>query len=779
MEPWESVPKEYRVTKSAAPEPWESAPQEQPVQAMPESTTPVPAVVNGVQTVVRKGFGGLPEAWFGPEQGNNGAPGWFNEKGQRVGLKQGVGTMEQERFANPMDVIGQGATDLPVKVAQIGAHLGGSTALDPYVTQREEQFRQQYGTSPGVSIARGAGSVMATSGIGKLAGAALSGMPIPAAITGAGAKIAQAKAAAEAVKGGRLIVPIAETALKGAALAPLYTPEANVQSEGDFWSRQGQEAATGAKVGGAFGALATGVFKGIPALKELFAKRYRTDKAAKLLDDLVAMDVTMKPHEIIEATKLPPKAIADAEAAANRLKNELANTMEQTPYSLGELKKVAAGGGKRSGAATAILEKAIEEGDPDKILSTSAGIRAIQEKIRMDTLGSTVEALSQDVKGPLQNAANAIDERIGFLKKDLYNVEKNAGEIKALTKLKERFLGTPVDELGTSQVAGSAPIVIRNGVSIAPKADIYGTVTQPGQSAKPSFGVGPTNPKVSPVPTYAQARATRSNLTTVISDLYKGNNAVTGQADAATLQAIKNGLQSDMSAMAQNSGKPALAAADKVFQSEYSKYAGTFKDPAVIKVIQNPDPDSLMKVLAKAGPSKAQKIMDVLDPKGQAAYAVGTFNQALEKAINKRTGGEAIPGNISGGIVDVKHALEKTITDPKVKAQVDSLLNVLQALAKSSPKAASALGQRITGSIVEGSSKAHLVSKIYEAIKDKGVNMFFDSPKGMDFLFKTKGLNPDSKMWDNLITKELPVIAGVTAGSPKPEAPVTPVEAPE
>lgn len=715
--PWEDAKAAQAATQPTAQTmPWEDA---KAAQAPPDGwqDTPYgfkvkPIQIGNVQTVQRDDGA----AYFGPDQGNKGAPGWFNAQGQRVGLKSGVGTMRQESFANPMDVLGQGATDLPVKAIQTGAHLFGSTAVDPYVTQREQDFQNQYGDSAGVKLARAAGSVMSMQGAGALAKVALEGASVPGflqPVIDAGSKI---KSAIQAVKGGKIALPIAESIGAGAVTQPAFTPEIDVKDNADFWSRQLPEMASGAMWGGGLGTTAAVLGQGIPAAVNGWANKFRNPKAAQLLDDLVATNNPMKASDIMTATTAAPPEVAAAEKTVMELKNELTNTMNNTKFAVGELPTVAASNGPRSGAAKAILEQAAQEGDPEKLLSTSAGIRAVQEKIRMDQLGSARSVLAEGVDV-------APDKPLAIL-----------------NQWKQELTGPDASKFPQKQ-------------SVINEIDALIDNLSNGQNS------------------FTAMQRTRSDAGDRISSFYKGTNSEIGSKGAGYLQAFKNSINEAMSDAAQSSGKPGLQAADTLFNAEYSKYANTYKDPAIINVIQNPKPDTLMSTLAKAGPNKAQNIMDALDPKGQAAYAVGTFDQAIAKAVNKRTGGDIIPGNISGGINDVNDALGVVIKDPALKAKMNSMLNVMQALARTNPEQASALGQRITGSVVEANSKLGVVSKLYQAIKDHGVDMFFNTPEGKDFLFRVRNVKPESPMMMTLLNDSAPkILAAQASRNPQPSS---------
>ena len=816
--PWDSAPAEHQAQPTA--KPWESAapvtdaPQDSGFRTLPGAPFPTRQIdLGNGKTSEQRQDGAV---WFGAPQGNKGGEGWFNAQGQKMpdtlapkpgwdhpiarikaDLIQANDAARNDMAADaknirskswlgqltPPSVAGmtQGTIDTITAPAQLVTHAMGSNVMDAPINALEQNYQQNFVPSAG----------------GRAVGQALPTIATMGATAPASAP-AQVLTTAQKVKAA--LATIGKSAGTGAVVAPVLTPETNVQNEGDYWKRKGIESA----VGGATGLVMGGLGYGAPAAVDAWAAKYRNPQAAKLLTDLEAANVPMSASEIATATKAAPEQVTAAEEAVRKLSNTLKKQMDETPFAgIDDVRAAAKGSGSRANAAQAILDEVDKNPkDAESVLKTSGGLAALREKMRMDQLASARDTLAAGVKGPLTDAAAAVDKRIEALSLDLHNnPDANKGEIAALQDLKQRFLGTPAtDHLGVTP-SGSAPVVIRNGTPIEQTSgsadhlggvqgspvvirngqptqevrDIYGTVVQrseqprpvfesggPGVATisgtpKPSIGSGPSAPRSYEVPTFQQASATRANLNDVISGLYKGNNAVTGQADAATLQAIKNGLNSDMSRMAEESGKPALAAADRTFRSEYSKYSGTFKDPTIVKAITSEDPSVVIAGLAKAGPEKAQRVFDALDPKGQAAYAVGTFNQALKDAANPRTG-DWIPGNVAMGFKKAQAALGVTIKDPALRTQMDSTLNVLQALAKSNPEQASALGQRITGSIMQASDKLGAIATLYEGVKDYGMDLFFNTRAGRDFLFKSKGLSPSSPEMGTLIKQETPFI---------------------
>jgi len=250
--------------------------------------------------------------------------------------------------------------------------------------------------------------------------------------------------------------------------------------------------------------------------------------------------------------------------------------------------------------------------------------------------------------------------------------------------------------------------------------------------------------------TFQTLSATRSSLGKEISKSYRGGQAVTGDLDATILQPIKNALTDDLSDAAQKSGIPELAAADKLFRREYSRYHGTYKDPSIVKLIESKDPDKMMEAFSRAGVPKAQRLFNALDPKGQAAAARGVVGEAFANAVNKRTG-DFIPGNISGGIDDKLEALGVTLKGEN-KFKLDGLKNVMQHLAKSEPTQASALRQGVTDSAVKAGEKLWSPIGLYNVIKKHGVDILFDSPAGRRILFAASTAKPGSARMNAIIS---------------------------
>jgi len=238
-----------------------------------------PAVAfNGKPTVEREDGA----QFFGPDQGNTGKPGWFDAKGNRLGDVPRGPVSAMDRLRNVANggitakdavtaignapVLGlpnngqgyvaptgrdtganlagmvQGAVEMPAGIAQTAAHLVGSNAVDRPIDAMGQYFQQNFNPSTQGRVLGQTIPLVATMGGGA-----------PVEVAGNAGKV---RAALEAF---RNMNPIAKGAITGATLAPVLTPEYNIQD--DYWKRKGTEAAMGGLVGAAIPAVASGVGK--------------------------------------------------------------------------------------------------------------------------------------------------------------------------------------------------------------------------------------------------------------------------------------------------------------------------------------------------------------------------------------------------------------------------------------------------------------------------------------------------------------------------------------
>jgi hypothetical protein len=627
--------------------------------------------------------------------------------------------------------VAKGAVDMPIKVAQIASH--GADALAGgdgrgLAADRFANFVDKIYQDPTVMQSK----------TGEAAGQFL--LPLGLA--------SKAKTTAQALKEANLAWRATKAGATGAVFATTASPDINVQSNEDFAKRQILPAAVGFGIGGATPVVAEGLAAGGEKFLRWLAPKFNPEKAAKIIEWADKLGVNMRPSVVIKGSQDPAREVAEAEGAVNRLSKKFKDDMLATPFdNLDDVMKASQTPGKRQNAATSLLEYVKGSGlDPEDVLKTSAKIRGLQEKIRLDELALVRDSLADKVqKADVTPLLTGIDEAIGKLKMD------SRGGHDALIKELQSWRGRLTAPGGADHLnmvnTGRSPVVIRNGVQQAP----------PVGSAD-HLGGDHGNPL-----SFQSLSVTRSNLSDDIASLYKGANSQTGSAPAYVLQPLKDALDTTIAKAAQESGVPQLAAADKMFRREYSKYKSTYADPVIRQALETKDPEALVGAIRRMGEDKAQRLFDSLESRGQKAFLSGLWDEVTRGAWNKRTG-DFIPGNVSGGLFDAAKALGVSAKGENAHA-LAGMNVVMQALAKSDPKLASALGQRfVEGAMGEVSHKGSAVIKFFNEIKDKGIDFLFDSPAGRDFLFKAGSMKPNSPAFMRLVETDAPRILGMKSG---------------
>ena len=696
-----------------------------------------PIDLGGGKSSVQRSDGGV---WFGPDQGNTGKAGWFDGKGNRLGDAPGqpppqtVGGWlkgQAQGLGDASLVLAEGLAKPGMALSQLadkGAHAVGLISDEQAAANDRQRAMQQKMMDEDKAKVWGGGAL-------DMTGQAL--VTAPLMLVG-GEAPAGAGLAAKMVHGG------AQAGLVGMGTRVL-TPETE---QGQGLGATLTTKAAGANQAGALGAgmgTAAPVVGAVVGKAANWAKGIMNPKAAQVIADSEAASVTLKPSTIQKAIQEAPPEVQQAQAATDAFSNKLAQDVKNTPFSgLPEIEAAAAApGGPRKAAAQAILDQVNSGGQEAKdLVQTSAGLTSLREKMRLEALANQRAALAQGVTVQPTKALAVIDSAL----EEMNGVDASKWPVKdaAIQKLQ----------------------TFRDALANTTKEVPTGLLDEAGQ---------PLTRTVDTPNSFTSMGRTRSDIGDDLSGYFKGTNAEVGEKGSHILQEVKNAMSDDMSEAAQTSGNPKLAAADLTFRKEYANYANTYKDPAIVSLIQSKDPSKIMEALARSGPEKAQRIFDVLDTKGQAAAAKAVFDEAITNATNKRTG-DFIPGNVSGGITDKLDALG-VVMKGENKFMLDGVKNTMQYLAKAEPKQASALGQRITESAVSAADKSGAIVGLAKALKDGGTDLLFNSPAGKRFLFAAAGYPPGSPLMRNLVETQLPKVLGVTAGrmgSSTASAPETP-----
>ena len=248
---------------------------------------------NGKQTVQREDGA----AYFGPEQGNTGKPGWghplarikadFGEANRNAlndlsGKAKAQANMPILGQIVPAPVAGmtKGFMDTAVAPLQLAAHLGGSSVMDPVADAIQQNYEQNWQPSKG----------------GEVLGQAL---PFVATMGGSAAVQAPTQALTTAQKVKAALATIAKASGTGAVAAPAMTTETGVQGDADYWKRKQAEALTGAVFAGGLASVAPAVAVA-RAAKGGIQSAGKAPAAGELLDELGARLGGKAPGEALQ-----------------------------------------------------------------------------------------------------------------------------------------------------------------------------------------------------------------------------------------------------------------------------------------------------------------------------------------------------------------------------------------------------------------------------------------------------------------------------------------------
>lgn len=308
------------------------------------------------------------------------------------------------------------------------------------------------------------------------------------------------------------------------------------------------------------------------------------------------LDTWLEGTPFVGTSKYREQGAKKVTSAAENVVAEAKGDLDTTNFrSMAQVKTAAQGGDK---AAQRIVDDIANAGDDwQKIMQSSGNLKLWRSRQAADELYSNVERLAQP-KGnmPLTKSMLSIDDALAA---EQSSKLPDAKLISTLTTLKGKLTNEPTD--------------------------------------------------------FSAARQLRSDLGDIISQSYKGENALVGAKGVGKLQGIRDGVEQDMGAFATSAGGE-LARAWKRADEFYKAAVVPFKDKALAKALTSDTPDEIYSAFIRtgrsgAGEDRAAKFYDALDPKGKAAVRYGMLSNAMDEA--------AIPGKDTISPARFSSSLEK------------------------------------------------------------------------------------------------------------------------
>jgi hypothetical protein len=273
-----------------------------------------------------------------------------------------------------------------------------------------------------------------------------------------------------------------------------------------------------------------------------------------------------------------------------------------------------------------------------------------------------------------------------------------------------------------------------------------------------------------------------SNLRKADSDLGAKAKGFAGNDDAAAsvLGDVREVIRHDMNQHVIASGKrPAIDALNQA-NKEYAEKIVPFKDKSIRGLIESTEPDATVRrMLNTPGFSdRAQKVYNMLDPKGQAAFRYTLFHDALEKASS---GDKFSPAKLATELE--KHMSEIGVTfKGKDLAEIKGLANVMRQMENTTLADAQVQNgkQAVKWLVPAVAGGAAVKGGAAAAAPIVGFGMlakWLTQGSGKKYLLAASTLPPGSPQLDKLvkvIASKAPRIPGQMAGNAQTDNEVTP-----
>jgi hypothetical protein len=463
----------------------------------------------------------------------------------------------------------------------------------------------------------------------------------------------------------------------------------------------------------------------------------------------------------------------------NTVKGNFANTAEKEIVDLGQKYKVPVFADDASqnqwvkNTGTALEEVPIIGNIPQRkaqMLAQKTAAGKLNDKYRdeMNSLefgGATglknIEAIAAS-NSPRAPAAQALLEQAKNADDDWNKIIQTSGDIKLfraklIADKKYGKLSAFADQFGdvprTNTNAALDAAIREVNDSVSPNTDLLKTL----QTIKSNFNSGRLF-------TYTQMRAARGDIGSIISDYFKGGNALIGQKGAGSLQSLKNAIGRDMNLFAQQNG-PELKTLWQNADHFYETRVAPYKDAQLAQALKTADPDTIYGKFITTGAredgkgvGRSQRFYNALDQKGRAAVKYGIVSDAVQKAI-KPDSGYFSPAQLAGNL-DRVAAAKGVFFKGQDKAEIDGFKNLMRhtersfiALnkpetgVKSIPYLITLLGG--ASAILAPFKTASLATGIY------GVKKLFTTPWGTKFLLSASKLPVGSPAMQKVLDSAL------------------------
>jgi hypothetical protein len=252
------------------------------------------------------------------------------------------------------------------------------------------------------------------------------------------------------------------------------------------------------------------------------------------------------------------------------------------------------------------------------------------------------------------------------------------------------------------------------------------------------YGKGPTG-------NFSTMSAMSDELGSRISMYYKGQNATIGKRGVGYLVRLKQSLDEDIAAFADEFGGPEGSRAYRQADDFYKKHLAPFKEPGFRDLVRTGEPEKAWKYLTAQGtiPSRAQRMFSSLDEKGRATVRHGLLQEAYTNALGPK--GEFSPAKFATYMDKHDAAIQQFFKGAELK-EIQGFKNLMRHVERAGAYAENPpTGQRLVPFLLFGSGFYSPSIATATAGLGLGVRALFQTERGRDLLVQMSKAKPQSR----------------------------------
>jgi hypothetical protein len=294
----------------------------------------------------------------------------------------------------------------------------------------------------------------------------------------------------------------------------------------------------------------------------------------------------------------------------------------------------------------------------------------------------------------------------------------------------------PIGHVGTPRFTQAFYAVRKDLDNLGPAAN-----KEAKQLIKELYGEGPKG-----IPgNFSTMSAMSDELGSRISMYYKGQNATIGKRGVGYLVKLKQALDEDIAAFANEMGGPEGSRAYKQADEFYKKHLAPFKEPGFRDLVRTGEPEKAWRYLTGQGtiPSRSQRMFNALDERGRATVRAGLIGEAYKNALSPK--GQFSPAKFATYMDEHEAAVQQFFKGAELK-EIQGFKNLMRHIDRAGAYAENPpTGQRLLLPLLFGSGYYSVSLPALAVGSGLSVRVLFQTERGRDLLLQLSRAKPGSR----------------------------------